>query len=251
MPTYEFTPTLSTNEIFRENNTNRFLTNDLIAIENGISALESGKAPVDHTHTGFAATDHTHTGFASESHTHTEYAPVTHAHSGYAPTSHTHDGYFAKTGGDIDGNVNIKGIVRVNGKQMIFDSGTMSVFGTNNQATQIAGSQVYSSTAITVSSDERLKRDICALRNDTLAEFINDLLVVSYNYKTDEKDAPPRIGLIAQDVQNADPEIAKYFVTEDANGMLGLRPADLVFPLIAAVQHLSQEVETLRKQIQK
>ena len=57
--------------------------------------------------------------------------------------------------------------------------------------------------------------------------------------------------MIAQDVQAADPEMAKLFVTEDENGMLGLKPADFVFPLIAAVQYLSQEVEELRQQIQK
>lgn len=82
-------------------------------------------------------------------------------------------------------------------------------------------------------------------------EFVNHLNVVGYNYKTDPEDTPRRIGMIAQDVQTADPELAKFFVTEDETGMPGLKSADLVFPPIAAVQYLSQEVEELRQQIQK
>ena len=46
-------------------------------------------------------------------------------------------------------------------------------------------------------------------------------------------------------IQSADPEIARLFVSEDADGLLGLRSADLVFPLIAAVQQLSAKVEEL------
>ena len=129
---------------------------------------------------------------------------------------------------------------------MIFDSGTMSTFGTNNQPTMIAGSQVYSKTTITVSSDERLKRDISSMDTDDLCDFVNKLKVVSYNYNDDEADAKPRIGLIAQNVQTADPSLSEFFVTEDENGMLSIKPADLVFPLIAAVQKLSAEVEALK-----
>lgn len=56
------------------------------------------------------------------------------------------------------------------------------------------------------------------------------------------------IGLIAQDVRAVDSELAKFFVGEDEDGMLNLRPADLVFPLIAAVQELSAKVEALTKE---
>lgn len=52
--------------------------------------------------------------------------------------------------------------------------------------------------------------------------------------------------MIAQNVQDADPSLSEFFVTEDENGMLGIKPADLVFPLIAAVQKLSSEVEALK-----
>lgn len=77
-----FTATLSSNEVFRGNDRSRFLSNDLDAIEADISALESGKADVNHTHTGYAAATHKHD---------SDYAAKTHTHSGYAPTNHNHD----------------------------------------------------------------------------------------------------------------------------------------------------------------
>ena len=70
MPEYSFTPTLSTNEIFRGNDQTRFLTNDLDTIESDISALESGKANANHTHEGYAAASHTHSGYAQTNHNH-------------------------------------------------------------------------------------------------------------------------------------------------------------------------------------
>ena len=220
-----------------------------------------GAAASDHTHSGYALTNHVHTGYASSNHTHSasdvgaaatnhthsNYASTTHTHSNYASSTHNHDDdYLAKSGGTVSGNLNVNGIVRVNSKQMIFDSGTMSTFGTNNQPTMIAGSQVYSKTSIVVSSDRRLKTNINNLGVNSLSDFINKLQVVSYNYNDDKEGEKPRIGLIAQDIQNADSELSEYFVFENAEGMLGIKPADLVFPLIAAVQKLSAEVEALK-----
>lgn len=348
-----FTPDYSTNWIYRDQNTNRCLTDDLDAMDSSIAALEEGKAPSNHEHTGYASSDHTHsgyaasdhthaeyapashthTGFATENHTHTEYAPATHTHdyapsdhthtgfaaenhthTGYAAASHTHDyaasshshaisdvtglqdaldgkapnshthsgyaasghnhdtayaaknhthdyaasghnhdnAYFSKSGGTISGDTNITGIVRVNGKQSIYDSGTMTVFGTNNQDTMIAGSQVYSRTAITVSSDKRLKRDIFHLDDaEAFINFIRGLKVVAYNYKDDADDENPRIGLIAQEVQKADKAISKFVLTEDKNGMLGLKPADMVFPLIAALQGVFDRIDTLERKVEE
>ena len=85
-----FVANYSTNEIFRNEDTDRCLTDDLDTIESDIADLETNKADSDHTHSGYAATDHTHTGFASESHTHTGYAATSHTHSEYAGETHTH-----------------------------------------------------------------------------------------------------------------------------------------------------------------
>ena len=96
-----------------------------------------------------------------------------------------------------------------------------------------------------MSSDRRCKRDIAALNVDTLAAFVDKLSVVSYNYNDDADDEVKRIGLIAQDVVAADPAIAVGCIEQDAKGFYSLRAADLVFPLIAAVQALTKRVEEL------
>lgn len=87
MSDYPFTPTLSTNEIFRGNTESRFLTYELDNLDAAIAALQSGKADTNHTHSGYAPTNHTHTGYAATNHTHT----------GYAASNHNHDSnYIAK-----------------------------------------------------------------------------------------------------------------------------------------------------------
>ena len=55
------------------------------------------------------------------------------------------------------------------------------------------------------------------------------------------------MGVIAQDLQNS--ELANYFVFTQPGeeGYLAIKAADLVFPLIAAVQKLATEVESLKK----
>lgn len=58
-----FVATLSSNEIFRNRDTTRCVTDDLDTIENNILMLQSGKADTDHTHSGYATADHTHTSF--------------------------------------------------------------------------------------------------------------------------------------------------------------------------------------------
>lgn len=87
MSDYPFTPTLSTNEVFRGNDETRFLTYVLNDLDTAIAALQSGKANTDHTHSGYASANHTHTGYAAANHT----------HSGYAASNHNHDSkYIAK-----------------------------------------------------------------------------------------------------------------------------------------------------------
>ena len=109
-------PMCSTDDVWRETDMTRCLSDDLNAIEANIAALQSGKANVNHTHTGYvSASDletlenavatkadaaHTHSGYASQSdldlledvvgekanasHTHTEYASANHVHDDYA-----------------------------------------------------------------------------------------------------------------------------------------------------------------------
>lgn len=183
-----------------------------------------------------------------------------------------------------DGDVDIAGVLRVQGNQAYYfaPSTKSQTLGTNNATggttvccgasadmalnganvktpnvlpkasnthtlgnTNFRWKGIYSNAAVNVSSDARLKRGIHPLDTELLAEFVCKLGVVEYNYNDDPRDAHTRIGLVAQDVQHADSEIAKFFVSEGDDGMLNLRPADLVFPLIAAVQELSAKVDEL------
>lgn len=193
-------------------------------------------------------------------------------------------GAFPAAGGTIAGDTNVSGVLKVNSQQAFYyaTSSNSQTIGTANATggttiacgssanVNIGGANVkmpnalplasntyycgnttlrwkgiYSNSEVNVASDERLKRDIKPLAGDPLAKFIEALNVVSYNYTDDEAGAQARIGLIAQDVQRADADIAKFFVEADENGMLGMTPANLVFPLIAAVQALSKRVAEL------
>ena len=328
-----FIPSFSTNEVFRDMDNTRCLTDDLDAIEAGLADkadsdhthtgfapsghTHSEYAPANHEHTGYAEDDHTHTeyapanhehtGYADENHTHTgfapsthnhdaDYAPASHGHSGYAPSSHTHSGYAPSShnhdadylsvdGGAVNGDVNVKGVIRANGQQAFYynTSTNSQTIGTNNATggttigcnadanTTINGKNVktkntipqasntyelgsssfrwkniFTNNAVNVSSDERLKRDIASMDAASLAEFIGKLNVVSYNYDDDPADAKSRIGLIAQSVQSADSELAKFFVEEDESGMLGMTPGNLVFALIATVQDLQRQINELK-----
>lgn len=276
MATSDFTPSFSTDEICRGTDRTRCLTDDLDTIEANLDY----KANLDHTHTGYATTDDLATLETEVANK----AAANHTHTGYATTDHTHDGYFPIDGGTVNGDVNVAGVFRVQGKQTFYyDTDENSqVIGTNNAtggttvccgssattvmnganlkapnilprgnntftlgSTSLRWKGIYSTAAVNVSSDMRMKRDVKVMDEEELAKFIEDLIVVSYNYNWDTADKHPRIGLIAQDVQMANAELSDYFVSEDADGMLGIRPADLVFPLIAAVQKLSERVAEL------
>lgn len=166
--------------------------------------------------------------------------------SAFASASHSHSDYLPLSGGSLTGNLNVGGILRVNNQQSIFDSGTMITLSTNNRQTMIAGSAIYSKVTIQVSSDERLKENIKPVDPDKCIDFINGIDVKTFNYIGNDT---PCMGVIAQDLRNS--EFADYFVSTQPGeeGYLAVKAADLVFPLIAAVQKLSAEVESLKKNI--
>lgn len=221
-----------------------------------------GAAASSHTHTpasiGAAASSHTHSNYASSTHTH-DYAASNHTHSGYAASNHSHSGYassghshtasavgaLSSSGGTVSGDLTITGTFISNGvanTQAIQpkDSGSYSIGSSDKR---------YYSTYLkvnpNVSSDRRCKRDIATMDVEALATFVDKLSVVSYNYNDDAADEVKRIGLIAQDVVAADPAIAVGCIEQDKKGFYSLRAADLVFPLIAAVQALTKRVEEL------
>lgn len=221
------------------------------------TASQVGAAAASHTHTysevGAASSSHTHTpssiGAAASSHTHSGYAASNHTHSGYASSSHSHTaanvGALPSSGGTVSGDLTVTGTFISNGvmnTQTIQpkDSGSYSIGNSDRR---------YYSTYLkvnpNVSSDRRCKRDIATMDVEALAAFVDKLSVVSYNYNDDAADEAMRIGLIAQDVVAADPTIAVGCIEQDEKGFYSLRAADLVFPLIAAVQILTKRVEEL------
>lgn len=166
--------------------------------------------------------------------------------SAFASASHTHNNYLPLSGGSLTGNLNVGGILRVNNQQSIYDDGSMITLSTNNRQTMIAGSAIYSKKTIQVSSDERLKENVEYVDPDDCVEFVNNIDVKTFNYIGDDT---PCIGVIAQDLQGT--KFEKIFVSKQPGkeGYLAVKAADLVFPLIVAVQTLSAEVDYLKSKI--
>lgn len=198
-----------------------------------VTALND-KADVDHVHSGYAPTDHEHTiiDVAGLQSALNDKASSTHTHSGYASSSHSHSDYFSKSGGTINGDTTINGVVRVSGQQCIFNSGSMVTLSTNNLQTMIAGTAIYSKVGIQVSSDERLKNVKGASDKEKALNLIKGLKIVDYAYK----DAPniERVGVIAQELQKLDDR----FVEKAEDGYLYVKMSELIYPLILVVQEL-------------
>ena len=98
-----FSPTYSTNDIWRDVDPTRCLTDDLAAMDAIHASLPSTYAAKNHTHTGYATTaDITAVQDALSSK-----ANVNHTHSEYAITSHNHDtSYYKKA--DVDSKISAK-----------------------------------------------------------------------------------------------------------------------------------------------
>ena len=191
-------------------------------------------------------------------------------------------GALSTSGGTVNGDTNIAGILRVNGQQSFyFQTSTMSqTVGTNNATggtTICCGANanvgvnganlmtpnclpksnnayycgnanyrwkgIYSAAAVNVSSDERLKENIVKLHADEAVDFINSVDVCSFNYIGDNAE---QIGVMAQDILAKAPNLAKALVTQDENGYYGVKTSDLVFPLIIAVQELTKQLKELK-----
>lgn len=104
--------------------------------------------------------------------------------------------------------------------------------------------EVWSSNGIIQTSDARLKTDI-----HSLPYGLNELMQlrpVVYKWKSDPSRT--KVGLIAQEVQQIIPEVVVGNATSDT---LGMNYAELVPLLINAVKELKQQVDELKKQLEK
>lgn len=117
-----FSPTFSTNELYRDLDTDVCLTDLLDGYESAFDSLSSTYAAKNHTHSGYADNDDIAaiqdalSNKSDVSHTHSQYdygdeitalqsalsskANANHSHSNYATVSHTHTGY--ATTSDVD-----------------------------------------------------------------------------------------------------------------------------------------------------
>lgn len=146
-------------------------------------------------------------------------------------------------GKDFDGN--LTDILRINGKQAVYDSGANMVYGTNNQDTMIAGKAIYSRVAIAVPSDKRFRDNIEPANEVDAVEFVKKLPIYEYNYKGDKKR---RIGVMAQEVNALD--FGKHFVEHDyVQDKYAVSYSELVFPLYLAVQALERRIKKLEQLI--
>ena len=146
-------------------------------------------------------------------------------------------------GKDFDGN--LTDILRINGKQAVYDSGTNMVFGANNQDTMIAGKTIYSRVAIAVPSDKRFRDNIEPANEVDAVEFVKKLPIYEYNHKGDKKR---RIGVMAQEVNALD--FGKHFVEHDyLQDKYAVSYSELVFPLYLAYQELEKRVRKMEQYI--
>lgn len=94
--------------------------------------------------------------------------------------------------------------------------------------------------ALNQSSDVRLKKDIHTIEN--ALENTLKMRGVSYNWKTDESNQNPQIGVIAQEVEKIYPE----FVHTNNDGMKSVNYAQMTAVLIEAVKTLNAELQKLK-----
>ncbi len=128
---------------------------------------------------------------------------------------------------EVSGDARVTGILTVGSSSLTFDD---------------AGHFTATGDLID-NSDIKLKTNIQPLENSL--EKVNQLRGVSYDSVDIEKDNC--IGVIAQEVEEVYPE----FVSEGEEGIKGVDYSKMVAVLIEAVKELTEEVNTLKSELNK
>ncbi len=150
---------------------------------------------------------------------------------------------------DVSGNAIINGaLTMANGG--IVNTGDIATNGGNiNMAagTITGGDGTFTgtlqATSFVYTSDGRLKENIEDI-NSPLARLLT-IKGVSYIWKDGQR---PDMGVIAQDVAKAFPELVRAI---DTNGTLGVEIGNLIAPVIEAIRELSQQNAELRHMVQQ
>ena len=111
-----------------------------------------------------------------------------------------------------------------------------------------SGNATFSGTVtangVLLTSDRRLKTNIQQLSPDVF-EKLALIQGVTFNWNDKTRDQAQQVGVIAQDVQKAYPQL----VTADASGSLAVNYAGLTAPLIEAVKQLKAQNDKLTREL--
>ena len=103
----------------------------------------------------------------------------------------------------------------------------------------------FNSTSWSANSDRRIKKNINYL--STELNKINQLKPCYYNYNQDDVDVLPRIGFIAQDVQNVYKNLVSQgsYSEELQDNILGVDMSSMIPYIIKAIQEIDSKIENL------
>lgn len=115
-------------------------------------------------------------------------------------------------------------------------AGTTQIMLLDSSGNLTANSFIYS-------SDQRLKKDIKPLSNNTL-ENIKHIQPVSFNWKDSGKED---IGFIAQNVEEVYPELVS---TDPNTGMKGLKYGNMTAVLMEAIKEQQKQIDELKQEVE-
>lgn len=101
----------------------------------------------------------------------------------------------------------------------------------------------WGTTGWAANSDIRLKQNIVSLPDPALPSVLQ-LRPVHYNWKTDSNSEAPRVGFIAQEVQNHFPK-----VVHEKDGLLSITMTDMIPYLVKAIQEQQEDIILLKQQV--
>jgi hypothetical protein len=103
----------------------------------------------------------------------------------------------------------------------------------------------FNSTSWSANSDRRIKKNINYLSTELYK--INQLKPCYYNYNQDDVDVLPRIGFIAQDVQNVYKNLVSQgsYSEELQDNILGVDMSSMIPYIIKAIQEIDSKIENL------
>ena len=124
---------------------------------------------------------------------------------------------------------------------MVVNSGSTTAFTVYDSGNAMLGGSLVQN------SDQRLKTNIANLDASSSLAEINALNPVTFNWIDPAKGSVPQFGFIAQQVQSVFPDLvsitAPTALTPD--GTLSLNYIDLISPIVAAIQELDKEINSL------